>query len=149
MLLLMGIERYELAVAACAVHNLRRAARMVTGLFDEALAPSGLKATQLDVLITVWRSEGLTLSRIARRLAMDRTTLARNLEVLRRRGLITIAPASDHRARRIDLTVEGRDVLEAALPLWEQAQVSVVTTLGGSRWAGMLADLEAMTRRPR
>jgi len=149
MLLLMGIERYELAVAACAVHNLRRAARIVTGLFDEALAPSGLKATQLDVLITVWRSEGLTLSRIARRLAMDRTTLARNLEVLRRRGLITIATASDHRARRIHLTAEGRTVLEAALPLWEQAQVSVVTTLGGSRWAGMLADLEAMTRRPR
>src|SRR5215472_2509152 len=148
MLLSMGIERYELAVAACAVHNLRRAARIVTGLYDEALAPSGLKATQLDVLITVWRSEGLTLSRIARRLAMDRTTLARNLEVLHRKGLITIATASDRRARRIHLTAQGRAVLEAALPLWEQAQASVVTTLGGSRWTGVLADLEAMTRRP-
>src|SRR5262245_58433277 len=106
MLLLMGIERYELEVAACAVHNLHRADRTVTILFVEALAPSVLKAIQLDVLITVWRSEGLTLSRIARRLAMDRTTLARNLGVLRRRGLITIATAADHRARRIHLTAE-------------------------------------------
>src|SRR5215467_13571054 len=99
MLLFMGIERYELAVAACAVHNLRRATRIVTGLFDEALAPAGLRATQLDVLITVWRSESMTLSRIARRLAMDRTTLARNLEVLRRRDLITMAAGPDRRSR--------------------------------------------------
>jgi DNA-binding MarR family transcriptional regulator len=145
----MGIELYEVAVSACAVHNLRRAARIVTSLFDDALAPSRLKATQLDVLITVWRSEGMTLSRIAQLLAMDRTTLARNLDVLRRRGLITITPGVDRRARRIGLTAEGRIALEAALPLWERAQTSVVTALGGSRWAGLLADLDVMTGRSR
>ena len=149
MLLFMGIERYEMAVVACAVYNLRRAARVVTSLFDDALAPTGLKATQLDVLIKVWRLEGMTMSHIARRLAMDRTTLGRNLDVLRRRGLITITTASDRRARRIGLTAEGMSALEAALPLWERAQASVVSTLGASRWAGLLADLEAVAGQSR
>jgi DNA-binding MarR family transcriptional regulator len=142
----MGIERYEAAVGACAVHNLRRASRNVTRYFDDVLQPSGMKATQLDVLITVWRMEGTTMSGVAKALAMDRTTLARGLNGLHRRGLISIASAEDRRSRRIRLTDEGRRALEVALPLWDQAQEHVVEALGEGRWARLLRDLVATAR---
>jgi len=146
MLACMGIERYEEAVGACAVHNLRRASRNVTRSFDDALQPSGLRATQLDVLITVWRMEGTTMNGVAEALAMDRTTVARGLDGLHKRRLISIAPAEDRRARRIRLTDEGRRALEVALPLWEQAQERLVEALGDGRWARMLGDLKATAR---
>jgi len=57
------------------------------------LQPSGLKATQLDVLITVWRTEGTTMSGLAEALAMDRSTLARGLDGVQRRRLISLATA--------------------------------------------------------
>ena len=142
----MGIERYEAAVGACAVHNLRRASRHVTRYFDDVLQPSGLKATQLDVLITVWRMEGTTVGRVAEALAMDRTTLARGLDGLRRRRLISIAAAVDRRARRLHLTDEGRRALEVALPLWDRAQERWVEALGDGLWARLLRDLIAAAR---
>jgi DNA-binding MarR family transcriptional regulator len=146
MLQRVGIDRYEAAVGACAVHNLRRASRNVTRYFDEVLEPSGLKATQLDVLITVWRMEGATIGGVADALAMDRTTLTRGLNGLETRGLISIIPAVDRRARRIRLTDQGRGALEVALPLWHQAQERVVQALGDGRWAGLLRDLIATSR---
>jgi DNA-binding MarR family transcriptional regulator len=146
MLLSMGMERCEDSVADCAVHNLRRATRVVTRLFDEALLPCGLRATQLNVLIVVWRAEGATMGRMARLLAMDRTTLGRNLHVLEQRGLVAIGSDRDRRERLISLTPEGRTALEAALPLWEKVQASVVTALGAARWDGLLAGMAAMAR---
>jgi DNA-binding MarR family transcriptional regulator len=144
MLLSMGADRYRDSVAACAVHNLRRAARLVTRRFDEALKLSGLKATQLNVLLVIWQVEGARLGTMARLLAMDRTTLGRNLRVLEQRGLIAIWSDGDLRERRIGLTDDGRAALEVALPLWEHVQTAVVADLGAERWDGMLADLTAL-----
>jgi len=131
----VSLDRYQRAVAACAVMNLRQASRVVTAFFDEALRPSGLRATQLNILMAIEVGAPPTITGLADVLAMDRTTMTRNLQLLRGRGLI--APAE------VALTAKGRRTAALAMPMWERAQSAVVEALGGERWSSLLGELAA------
>ncbi len=130
------------AARACTCASLRKAARAVTHAFDEALAASGLKATQFTVLVAAAHMGRAPLSRLAQALVMDRTTLTRNLRPLERQGLLTVGPGSDRRVREIRLTAKGRKALERALPQWEKAQSRMRSGLGRKRWQGLIEDLD-------
>ncbi len=125
----------------CACFNTRKAARAVTRFYDGMLAPSGLKATQLTMLGAVSISGPSRMSELAEMLALDKTTLTRNLKLLEAAGLIAIAVGTDRRARVVALTRAGTDVLESALPLWREAQRRMVEHLGEARWRRLVADL--------
>jgi DNA-binding MarR family transcriptional regulator len=129
------IARYQEVVRACAVMNLRQVTRAVTAQFDDALRPTGLRATQLNLLVVVEGAFAVTVTELAAILAMDRTTLTRNLKLLRARGLVE--------ADRIALTAKGRKAAAAALPLWEAAQAGIVKGLGERRWVALLSELAA------
>ena len=115
--------------------NLRQAARAVTAQFDAELKSTGLRATQLNLLMAVETGAATTITDLAEILAMDRTTMTRNLKLLRDRGLVE--------AGRISLTAKGRRSAAAALPLWEQAQARFVESLGSQRWESLIDELAA------
>lgn len=125
----------------CAFLNLRKASRVVGRLFDNTLAPCGLKATQLSVLVLTLISGEPTVTNLARLLMMDQSTLTRNVRPLLRRGFIRITSGVDRRTRVITLTAKGVHVVSSAFPYWEQAQDHVTTKLGDERWTRMLRDL--------
>lgn len=130
------LERYRTVVLACAVMNFRQVARSVTARFDERLRPAGLRATQLNLLMAIETSTAATVTDLAEILAMDRTTMTRNLKLLRDRRLVE--------RKRIALTEKGRRTAVAALPLWEKAQAEILGSLGTKRWAALLTELEAV-----
>ena len=101
---------------------LRRTARHVSQAYDNALSAVGLKASQYMVLAHVARTEGLTITELARRLGLDRTTLTRNLRPLVKAGWIRSSDASDRRARALYATESGRDLVTRAKPLWRKAE---------------------------
>jgi len=72
---------------------------------------------------------------LAEILGMDRTTMTRNLKLLRDRGLVA--------RNRIALTEKGRRSAAAALPLWEKAQAQILGSLGERRWVALLGELAA------
>lgn len=125
----------------CTCFNLRKATRVLTQIFDEQLKPSGLLITQFTILVAIAQVGSGTINDLADRLVMDRTTLTRNLKPLEREGLITIQPGEDRRLRIISLTLKGRNALATALPLWEQAQASVIDGLGKQQWSLLLKAL--------
>jgi DNA-binding MarR family transcriptional regulator len=125
----------------CACANLRKAARAVTQLFDEALAPIGLRVTQFTLLVTSRLSGESTINELAERMAMDRTTLSRNLKPLVRNGLLEMRPGEDGRTRLVRLTPAGEQALEEAYPLWQQAQQEIVGVLGEERHEALLDDV--------
>ena len=92
---------------SCTCANLRMATRAVTQAFDEALQPSGLKATQLTLLAVLSRRGPAALSELAEMLVMDRTTLTRNLKPLAAKDLVRIDPGDDRRLKIIALTGEN------------------------------------------
>ena len=133
------------AARDCACFNLRKAARAVTQLYEAALAPSGIHATQFSVLVALAVADGAPLSRVADGLVMDRTTLTRNLRPLARRGWVRIEAGEDRRERNLSLTRSGRAALERALPLWQRAQERLHAQVGDTRWTRLLADLPGLT----
>src|ERR1700739_3877617 len=109
----------------CVCVNLRRAARAMTALYDEALAASGIKITQFSLLRAVERNEPAPIRALADDLDLDRTTMARNLDPLQRDGLIELYAGEDRRVTEVRLTRKGRAVLAKAVPLWQKAQADV------------------------
>ena len=136
----VGSTKLREVARACACANLRKAARAVTQLFDAALAPSGLKATQFTLLATSRLSGEATINGLAERMAMDRTTLSRNLKPLVRDGLLEVSPGGDGRTRLVRISLEGEQALDKAYPMWKMAQ-EVVGSLGEERYEALLGDV--------
>lgn len=109
----------------CLCGNARMAARALTSIYDETLRPSGLRSTQLAVLWAVIALPGSTVKSLARTIAMDATTLTRNLRLLQRDQLIEAAEGADRREREIHASARGRRAFARAMPLWEAAQRKV------------------------
>jgi DNA-binding MarR family transcriptional regulator len=130
-------------VRHCACFNLRKATRAVTQYYDDVLGPSGLRITQFSLLGVIRLLGTASISQLADAAVMDRTTLARNLDLLAREKLVRIRPGADGRVREVSLTRTARVKLEAALPLWERAQGQLVERLGAERMERMLGDLSA------
>jgi DNA-binding transcriptional ArsR family regulator len=83
----------------CNCFAVRSDARHVSQLYDQLLAPVGLRVTQFSILAKLKRRGPLTINALADDMVMDRTTLGRNIQPLQRDGLIRIEPApSDRRA---------------------------------------------------
>jgi len=124
----------------CVCINLRRAARAMTQLYDDALARAGISVTQFSLLAAVERHQPAPIGALAADLDLDRTTLARNLALLARDGLITTAAGEDRRVSETRLTAKGRRSLAAARPLWRKAQADVRARFG----AGQVDRLRAI-----
>jgi DNA-binding MarR family transcriptional regulator len=137
----LDLELCANAAASCACFNFRKASRAVTQQFDELLQPTGLRSTQLVVLIAVAVSDSPGVAALARELVMDRSTLTRNLRPLVKQGLLKVRLGKDRRTRLVDMTPHGREVLGAALPVWADAQDRFVSQLGSDRWQELLSLL--------
>ncbi len=125
----------------CTCFGLRKAARAVTQIYDRALKPSGLRATQFSLLFAAERSGPRAIGELAELLVMDRTTLTRNLKPLLDRGLLESVAGADRRRRPVAITAKGRAALARALPYWREAQARLAGSLGRSRWWRLLGDL--------
>ncbi len=115
---------------SCMGMRVRRAARVVGNYYDVHLKPAGLKGTQFTLLNAIFLNPSITITQLADLLLLNRTTLNRNLKPLERQGLVRTSPGKDQRTRVLELTHEGRSILQRALPFWLEAQSGVVETLG-------------------
>ena len=118
------------AAPACVCGRLRRAARALTQLYDDTMAPAGLRITQFSLLRTLARNGPQRISELAALALLDRTALSRNLEPLEASGLVRIAAGRDARTREVSLTRAGEAALAKAMPYWRRAQVRVSQQLG-------------------
>lgn len=129
---------------ACTNTALRRAARRLGHLYDEAVAPTELKATQLGLLSRIDRlagEDGPTLQVLADHLAIRLSALTHALRPLVRDGLVELRQdAHDRRTKHAALTPMGRTRLSAGIALWATANRKVEVVLG-SEAAGLLRNL--------
>jgi DNA-binding MarR family transcriptional regulator len=130
--------------------SLRRAARVLTQLYEDELRPLGLRATQFTILQALSLAGEVSQGTLGRILAIDSTTLTRTLQIIRRRGWITERRGDDRRERLLRLSKEGQNQFKRALPSWESAQRKVADQLGDRAWRSLcdltnkIAGLETM-----
>lgn len=132
---------------ACTNTALRRAARRLGNLYDDALAPLGLKATQLGLLADIERlmtandGQEPTLQDLATKLAIQISALTHALKPLIRDGLVELLPdEQDKRTKRAALTPAGSKLLHRATERWAVANQRVEDVLG----KGSAATLRAL-----
>jgi len=129
--------------AGCNCLALRQAARYVTQIYDQFLAPSGLRTTQYSILARLQRKGPLTINALAGELVMDRTTLGRNILPLQRDGLIDVVPGqSDRRSKELRLTPAGAARFRAARESWQAAQAQFESAFGARRAAALRTLLQ-------
>ena len=139
------LSRNEIAKGnECTGFNLKRATRVVQSLFDEAFKDVGLEGTQYTVLSHIFVAEPISLTKLADLMDLDRTTLARNLGPLEKKGFVEIKTGSDKRAKLINTTDLGKEVLSKALPIWIETQEKIKTALGIENWSLMISNLRGL-----
>lgn len=129
----------------CYCTALRKASRLVSLLYDEALAPTGLKTTQRAVLAQIRRSEPVSVGDLAEALVMDPGGLAHTLKPLVRDGWVEIGTdPDDRRSRSIRLTAAGYGKLRDSDAAWAQAQASFEAGFGDAEAQALRAAIAVL-----
>jgi DNA-binding MarR family transcriptional regulator len=114
--------------------SVRRASRALTQLYEQALGPLGLRATQFTILQVLSLTGEVSQGQLGEMLAMDSTSLTRTLEIMRREGWIADRRGEDRRQRWLRLAKAGEAKLNRTLPVWEKVQARLHRQLGGQAW---------------
>ena len=123
---------------------MRKASRRLAQLYDAALAPSGLKSTQLSILGEIARRNKTppTMQELAAELVMDRSTLGHNLRPLESDGFVELRQdEGDRRRRYVQLTRDGERKHAEARTYWAVAQEHFLSVFGQERSADLRTTL--------
>ena len=114
----------------CVGGCVRKLNRMVTAIYDAALAGTGLKASQFTVLVTVANRGKAKPGDLVKLLQLDESTLSRNVERMCARGWLRLAADGERRGHLIVLTERGQVLLQKCLPRWAETQAKTIRLLG-------------------
>jgi DNA-binding MarR family transcriptional regulator len=135
----------SLPTLPCTCATLRRASRALTQLYDEALRPLGLRATQFTVLQALSLAGEVSQGELGQLLAMDSTTLTRTLGIMGQHGWIAKRRGQDRREWRMRLSKSGEAQLKRALPYWQKAQSRLRAQLGNELSDSLLKLTDKIT----
>jgi DNA-binding MarR family transcriptional regulator len=114
----------------CIAMRIRLISRAISRIYDEALRPHGLKASQLSILGVISLLGRAEPGEVCRILHLDASTLSRNVNRMRTKGWLDVSSAGDRRAHQLKLTPEGNRILAEAFPAWREAQDKATSMLG-------------------
>ncbi len=139
------LKRSQIPTLPCMCGSFRRTSRALTQLYESALRPLGLRATQFTILQALSLAGEVTQSQLGEMLAMDSTTLTRTLEIMSREGWIAERRGEDRRERWLRLAKAGETEFKRALPAWERVQTRLRRQLGEQAWKSLLEITHQVT----
>ena len=129
----------------CLLAQWRKMSRVLTGIYDTEMRSSGLKSSQLNLLVAVAKAGPVRRTNLGQWLHFDPSTLTRNLRIMLKQGWIEEMPDdSDGRASLLKITGKGRGLLESIAPAWKRAQARAKQMLGTAGAALVLRLKEAV-----
>lgn len=118
----------------CSNSAVRRAARQLGQLYDDAMGDSGLRGTQFSLLSQIAQSGAPTQKELAEAMVMDLSALGHTLKPLIRDGLVQLVPdEKDRRAKRVQLTEAGLARQREMVIRWQDAQARFDKVFGKAR----------------
>lgn len=105
------------------------AARAVARMYNDELRMVGLEVTQHAMLAVLKGLGPMAVGELGHRLAVDKTTMSRNVKVLQRQGWVALQRGRDGRERIAEVTPAGVEMLRRARPHWERAQARMKSSL--------------------
>ncbi len=114
----------------CFAVRLRKLNRVVSALYDESLRPFGITIAQFNLLIAIGARGQSSPSQLVNSLSLEKSTVSRNIEKMRKNNWICFISAEDKRSHLLALTPEGESILKKTIPAWNSAQKKAEKTLG-------------------
>jgi len=99
-------------------------------MYEDALAGSGIRATQFTVLQILKTVPDLQTTEVGELIGIDQTTATRTLALMKKSRLVGDSTGADRRERRWRLTPLGEATYRRIMPKWESAQAAVERRLG-------------------
>jgi DNA-binding MarR family transcriptional regulator len=132
---------------ACVGGCVRKLNRMVSAIYDSALASAGLKTSQFSVLVSVANRKQARPAQLTKHLRLDESTLSRNVERMCARGWLRLVQDADRRSHLIEVTDKGHTLIRKSLPAWQKAQAEVSRRLGTDTVAELKSALRKLSAR--
>ncbi len=120
----------ETTSGACLATRVRQLSRIITRVYDDAMRPLGITASQYTLLAQLAARDAITAVEIGHELDIEKSTLSRNLKRLLALGHINMDPPAGRRGRGLHLTPKGQAILKEAYPIWLEAQKRAVNVMG-------------------
>jgi DNA-binding MarR family transcriptional regulator len=120
----------EMTAGACLATRVRQLSRIITRVYDDAMRPLGITASQYTLLAQLAARDSITAVEIGHDLDIEKSTLSRNLKRLLALGHINMDPPAGRRGRGLHLTAKGQAVLKDAFPVWQDAQKRTISAIG-------------------
>jgi DNA-binding MarR family transcriptional regulator len=133
--------------AVCLGGCVRKLNRMVTAIYDGALANAGLKTSQFSVLVSVSNRKQARPAELTKHLQLDESTLSRNVDRMCARGWLRLVQDADRRSHLIEVTDKGQALIRKSLPAWQKAQAEVNRLLGPNTVVELRVALRKLSGR--
>jgi DNA-binding MarR family transcriptional regulator len=134
----------------CNCFAARQAARHVTRFYEREMAEARLTSAQFSILVLLDENDDMSMTALADRMNMDRTTLLRAVKPMQRDGLVTSRRKNDGlgdpRSLALNISSSGSRRLKQALDLWVAAQRKLEKAIGPARAARLRDDLHAVSQ---
>ncbi|MGB2246130.1 MAG: MarR family winged helix-turn-helix transcriptional regulator [Alcanivorax sediminis] len=131
----------------CAALHSRVLSRLVTRLYNQQLAESGLRITQFSVLNAIKARPPESIFQLAELLGMERTSLQRTVDKLIEKGLVESEPTGNKRALGLSLTPQGEACYQQALVGWQAAQDQFESLVGKQSWQQIASELRRFSHK--
>lgn len=136
-------ELVDEIATGCLMGRARLVSRVLTAIYDDALRPFGLKASQLNLLVVVAQLGPIRRANLAKILYLDHSTLTRNLQVMLANSWVEeVVDGEDGRGLPLRVTARGRTLLGKVGEAWKTAQRRARRLLG-DKGASLLLDVSA------
>lgn len=109
-------------LSKCLVLNTIVAARTLLRRYDAHLKPFGVTVQQFALLAAIRFNPGEPVAMLAQRVALDRTSLTRGLDLMESKGLVRRVSGVSGNIRLCELTTDGDALLDRLLPEWQRSK---------------------------
>ncbi|MDB2697287.1 MarR family winged helix-turn-helix transcriptional regulator [Alphaproteobacteria bacterium] len=115
---------------SCMCISIRKAANHISKVYDHELSVLDIKITQYSALKNILALGNPSVNELSKKLDLERTTVLRNLDKLRKMDLISYKKNDLYKVKVISLTVNGRKKLNDAKVIWEKTQQKLLNAFG-------------------
>ena len=90
----------------------RRLGRLMSNQYNEHLKGHGIDISLLNILFAVAGNPGIHQAEVGKRLILERSTLSRDLQKLKKMGLVDTTKVDGYRSLSLHLTKQGKAKVE-------------------------------------
>ena len=137
----------RLIATECLSVRVRRLDRVITRMYDAALARHGLTTAQMNLLAAIAATGGARAADLTRVLEVEKSTLSRDLKRMEQLGWVRSRAAAQGRGRTVTMTESGSRLLVELEDTWKKAQASVEEQLGRRDFARLRTVLPSPLKR--